>query len=160
MTDIQAALGLSQLKKNDRFRDVREKIAEAYHRAFSRNDQIILPVQNDVEKRSAWHLYVLRLRRELEGTARKKEAGERAETVAEKRRRIYNALYELGLGVNVHYIPVYLHPYYRQLGYQKGLCPVSEAVYESMITLPLFAKMTEQDADRVIQATIQVMGAV
>ena len=73
------------------------------------------------------------------------------------RTEIFNALQKENIGVNVHYIPVYLHPYYQKLGYSKGLCPIAERVYEEIITLPLFPKMDERDVKDVIRGVEKVL---
>lgn len=142
LTDIQAALGLSQLDKLDRFLLLRRKYAEDYTRAFTEMDEVIVPAVAPYAE-SAWHLYVLQFRPErLEGT----------------RRFWFEALRAENIGVHVHYIPVHLHPYYRRtFGYGPGLCPVAEAWYERVVTLPLFPKMTEEDAASVIQAVRKVV---
>lgn len=134
MTDLQAALGISQLKKIDMFISKRRKIAEQYNRAFSALDLVEIPAQLSGSN-SSWHLYILKLKIE------KLKLG---------RATIFNALHNANLGVNVHYIPVYYHPYYQRLGYKKGLCPVAENLYERIITLPLFPKMTVRDVEYVI----------
>ena len=141
LTDLQAALGLSQLKKLDRFIQRRREIAAAYNEAFKDFPYIVTPYQSP-DGLSGWHLYVIRLRLDrLNGT----------------RREIYRALQTEGLGVNVHYIPVYYHPYYQRLGYRKGLCPVAEKIYEEIITLPLFPAMTDTDVNYIIQTVIDVV---
>ena len=73
------------------------------------------------------------------------------------RRQVFEKLNERGIGVNVHYIPVYYHPYYRQLGYNKGLCPRAEELYESIITLPLFPRMEKEDVEYVISNVKEVI---
>ena len=75
------------------------------------------------------------------------------------RREVFAALRAENIGVNVHYIPVYWHPYYRQLGYAHGLCPVAEAAYETLISLPMFASMTDQDVTDTITAVRKVLEA-
>ncbi|OGF63356.1 UDP-4-amino-4,6-dideoxy-N-acetyl-beta-L-altrosamine transaminase [Candidatus Giovannonibacteria bacterium RIFCSPHIGHO2_01_FULL_45_33] len=132
MTDIQAALGVSQLKKLDKFIEARKKIAVRYGEAFAGNKNLILPKEYEGAS-SSWHLYPLRL----------KDAGKRAE--------IFKKLRDAGIGVQVHYIPVYLHPYYQKLGYKAGLCPKAEVFYESEISIPIFPDLTEKDQDFVIQ---------
>lgn len=141
MTDIQAALGMSQLKKLDRFLQIRRKYAHLYNEAFSGIEGLKLPVHTD-EALSSWHLYILRLD---------------LKQFKASRREIYEALLKENIGVNVHYIPVYYHPYYQQLGYCKGLCPRAEALYEEMITLPLFPAMTLRDVRDVIQGVEKVI---
>jgi dTDP-4-amino-4,6-dideoxygalactose transaminase len=73
------------------------------------------------------------------------------------RKEIFESLIAENIGVNVHYIPVYYHPYYRDLGYEKGLCPYAEKLYDEIITLPLFPKMMDEDVEDVIQAIIKVI---
>lgn len=141
MTDIQAALGISQMKKIDRFIARRREIAAKYNEGFANCDLLTTPGQ-DHAARSSWHLYVIKL--ELERL--KVDRGE-----------IFKALRAERLGVNVHYIPVYYHPYYQQLGYQQGLCPVAEDLYQRIITLPLFPGMNDQDVDSVIKIVNKVL---
>lgn len=141
MTDFQAALGTSQLKKLPAFLQSRREFAQRYTEAFGELEGVIAPWQNP-EGDSAWHLYVLRLE------PAKLNAG---------RDTIFQELWNQGIGVNVHYIPVYLHPYYQQLGYKKGLCPIAEQFYESIITLPLFPGLSEADVERVIETVKTVV---
>ncbi|WP_071393413.1 UDP-4-amino-4,6-dideoxy-N-acetyl-beta-L-altrosamine transaminase [Bacillus tuaregi] len=141
LTDIQAALGLSQLKKLDAFIERRKKYRTMYDEAFQGLQAITLPFQ-DSNRCSSWHLYVIRLQLDqLSGT----------------REDIFNRLRQENIGVNVHYIPVYYLPYYQSLGYPKGLCPKAEKLYEEIITLPLFPAMTEKDVHDVIQAVKKVI---
>lgn len=141
LTDIQAALASSQLKKADKFLALRMNYASMYNEAFKRTSGITIPFQQ-MNGQSSWHLYVLRL--ELE-----KLTGNRKE--------ILRALTNKNIGVNVHYIPVYLLPYYQELGYKQGLCPKAENLYEQVITLPLFPAMTEDDVNDVIEAVKEVI---
>jgi UDP-4-amino-4,6-dideoxy-N-acetyl-beta-L-altrosamine transaminase len=141
LTDIQAALGISQIKKLNKFVEIRRNIAGQYNKAFKNIEGLITPYQ-DAESSSAWHLYVVQL--ELE----KLDIG---------RKDIYDMLKECGIIPNVHYIPVYYHPYYRELGYMKGLCPKAELLYERMLTLPLYAKMDQSDVDYVIDKTSSIV---
>ena len=129
LTDFQSALGMSQLKKLDQFVARRREIVARYQAAF-KNVPGLATIQGKTDCRSAWHIYPI--------------------MVKGNRRKIFDALRAKGLGVNVHYIPVYWQPYYSQLGYQKGLCPRSEAYYESTITLPLYPKMSDQEVETVI----------
>jgi perosamine synthetase len=141
MTDFQAALGISQMNKLDRFNERRRKIASRYDAAFQNIKSIVIPQQlSNIE--SSWHLYVIRLI---------------PERLCVDRKKIYEALQAENIGVNVHYRPVYTHLYYQQLGYQKGICPIAEKCYEQMITLPLFPAMTEQDIQDVIHAVRKVL---
>jgi perosamine synthetase len=142
LTDLQCALGLAQLGKLDGFLARREAIAARYHRELRRLPGLALPaVAPDV--RHAWHLYPVLL--ELE------------QLVAD-RRTVFAALRAEGIGVNVHYIPVYWHPYYRRLGYEKGLCPRAEAAYERLLSLPMFPAMSDHDVDDVVTAVRKVLG--
>lgn len=139
MTDIQAALGLSQLKRLDAYVDRRNELAERYGSALCR-----LPLQLPTvrpENRSAFHLYVVRL----------------MESTAESHRQIFEALHERRIGVNLHYMAVHLQPYYRALGFAPGTFSEAEAYAESAITLPLYPTLTDHDQDRVITALIEVL---
>ena len=141
ITDIQAALGVSQLKKLDGFISQRIHIASMYNEAFNDMEQLFLPYQ-DESCESAWHLYIIRL------NLAKLKVG---------RKEIFEALKKENIGVNVHYIPVYYHPYYQELGYEKGLCPKTERLYEEIITLPLFSQMSVSDQTDVIKAVKKVI---
>lgn len=141
LTDIQCALGISQLRKIDQFIQRRRDLASKYNRYLSQIDGVITPYEAEFSN-SSWHLYVIQI--ELE----KFKVG---------RKEIFEALKAENIGVNVHYIPVYYHPYYQKLGYQKGLCPQAERLYERMITLPLFAKMTDHDVEDVVNALDKVL---
>ncbi|QQY79132.1 UDP-4-amino-4,6-dideoxy-N-acetyl-beta-L-altrosamine transaminase [Keratinibaculum paraultunense] len=141
ITDIQCALGISQLNKIDKFLRRRREIAEKYNEYLKDIDGIVLPYQEEYIK-SSWHLYVIQL--ELE----KFKVG---------RREIFEALQAENIGVNVHYIPVYYHPYYQKLGYKKGLCPNAEKLYERIITIPLYPKMTDKDVKDVVEALDKVL---
>jgi perosamine synthetase len=136
MTDIQAALGTSQLKKIDKFIELRRKYVAMYNEAFKDMDEIITPFQHE-DGQSSWHLYIIRLK---------------LDKLTASRREIFEALQQQNIGVNVHYIPVHFQPYYQQLGYKKGICPNAEKLYEEMITLPLFPAMSEKDVNDVIKA--------
>ncbi|MGM7681444.1 UDP-4-amino-4,6-dideoxy-N-acetyl-beta-L-altrosamine transaminase [Cytobacillus sp. Hm23] len=141
MTDIQAALGISQLKKIDSFISRRKAIVGKYNNAFHKLNQLILPYEKN-DRLSSYHLYVIKLDlHKLYGA----------------RKEIYEALINENIGVNVHYIPVYLQPYYEKLGYPRGLCPVAEKFYGDAITLPLFPKMTDEDVESVIKAVQKVI---
>lgn len=133
LSDIHAALGASQLQRLSEFVRQRQQLAAMYIERLREVEAIDLPhVEADVEP--SWHLFVVRVRD------------------ATRRRRVFEHLRSAGLGVQVHYIPVYWHPYYRSLGYRKGLCPVAEDFYRRAISLPLFPRMTEVDVDRVVDA--------
>jgi len=136
MTDIQAALGISQLKKLEKFVQLRREYVQIYNEAFEEMEEIITPHQHH-DGESSWHLYIIRLN---------------LDKLTGSRKEIFEALQQQNIGVNVHYIPVHFQPYYRQLGYKKGICPNAERLYEEIITLPLFPAMSEEDVQDVIQA--------
>ncbi|RAN89094.1 UDP-4-amino-4,6-dideoxy-N-acetyl-beta-L-altrosamine transaminase [Bacillus sp. SRB_28] len=141
LTDIQASLGLSQLSKLDSFIKIRKKYVDIYNKEFSCLSEIIIPKQL-LQTDSSWHLYIIRINTKL---------------LKCNRKEIYEALQKENIGVNVHYIPVHLQPFYQKLGYEKGICPQAENVYEEIITLPLFPKMTEADVWDVIKAVRKVL---
>ncbi len=141
MTDIQAALGVSQMERLPLFVDRRTEYASIYNEAFKDVEGVITPYQIQ-GVHSSWHLYVIRL--ELE-------------KFSATRRQIFDALRAENIGVHVHYIPVHLQPYYQQLGYRKGLCPVAETCYEEFLTLPLYPKMTVDDINDVIRGVRKVL---
>jgi len=141
ITDIQCGLGISQLNKIDKFVERRKKIAFKYNKAFNDLDGIIVPYQ-DKDCNSSWHLYIIKL-------DYKKLSVDRKKIFEEFRRR--------QIGVNVHYIPIYYFPYYKELGYKKGICPNAESYYENIITLPLFPQMSNDDVATVINTTINII---
>lgn len=141
ITDIQCALGISQMDKIDKFLKRRRQIVKIYNEAFKDLKEIITPYEEDFSN-SGWHIYVIRLK---------------LDTFKVGRKEIFEALQKENIGVNVHYLPVYLHPYYKNLGYKKGLCKEAEKAYESMITLPLFPKMLDEDVKDVITAVNKVI---
>lgn len=133
MTDIQAALGMSQLKKLDSFVERRREIADFYNKAFRDNPYFDIPFKKDYDCPS-YHLYPIRLK----------------DKYRDKKREIFSKLREKGLGVQVHYIPVYWQPYYKVLGYKKGLCPVAEDFYRREISIPIYPAMTTENVNHVI----------
>jgi UDP-4-amino-4,6-dideoxy-N-acetyl-beta-L-altrosamine transaminase len=141
LTDIACALGLSQLRKLDENLSRRRKIADLYNAGLRDVPGLILPtVKNDVIP--AWHLYPMRF------DTSKFRVG---------RGEIFAALRAENIGVNVHYIPVHTHPYYRRsFGYEGGEYPVAEAAYETLISLPMFHSMSDEDGQDVIQAVEKV----
>lgn len=143
LSDIASAMGISQLKKLSENIARRRAIVDWYGEAFSDTPGLILPIEEPSMK-SAWHLYPLRF------DLSKFAAG---------RKEIFRALRAENILVNVHYIPVHLHPYYRQrFGYKGGEYPVAESIYDSLVTIPLFHSMTKQDAEDVISAVKKVAG--
>ena len=139
MTDIQAALGTSQLKKLDGFTERRREIASRYDELFRGNPYFDIPVQRSYA-RSSHHLYPIRLR----------------DAYKENKKVIFSRLKEKGLGVQVHYIPVYLQPYYQHLGFKQGLCPFAEDFYEREISIPIYQGMSDADADKVAHRLLSV----
>ncbi len=141
LTDIACALGLSQLERLDANLARRREIAAQYAAAFRDWPEIVVPaVRQDVNP--AWHLYPIRLKLEMLTVGR----GE-----------IFRALRAENIGVNVHYIPVHRHPYYRERFKSNESYPVAEDAYERLISLPMFHAMTEQDVEDVIQAVQRVV---
>lgn len=144
LTDIQCALGISQLPKLPGWICRRQAIAQRYDGAFAHIPSV-RPLAVRPEVSHAYHLYVIRL--ELE-------------RLRVDRAAVFSALRAEGIGVNVHYIPVHLHPYYRRtFGTAPGDCPVAEAAYERILSLPIFPTMTDEDSDDVIRAVGKVTEA-
>lgn len=142
LTDIQCALGLSQLGKLRGWVERRQAIAARYDTAFAELPAV-RPLAVRPEATHAYHLYMVRF-----DLARLKA----------DRATIFQAMRAEGIGVNVHYIPVHLHPFYQQrFGTGPGLCPVAEAAYEELITLPIFPTMSDQDAQDVVAAVGKVI---
>lgn len=144
MTDLQCALGISQLRKLPGWIAYRQEIARRYDVAFAETPAVDpLRVRDDVVH--AYHLYIIQLNLD------QLEVG---------RASVFAALRAEGIGVNVHYIPVHLHPFYRRrFATRPGLCPVAEAAYERIISLPIFPQMIDADIDEVISATHKVVEA-
>lgn len=141
MTDIQAALIISQLNKLELFAKRRKEIVARYNEAFAKLPEII--VQEEIpESDTTRHLYILRL------NSKKLRIG---------RREFYDAMAAENVCCNVHYIPVYRHPYYQELGYEKGLCPKAEKLYEEMMSLPLYYSMSDKDVEDVIVAVTKLV---
>ena len=143
LPDINCALGLAQMSKLDRWLARRRKIASRYTEAFAAMPEVDVP-RVLPEANPAWHLYVVELNLERLQVGRKE---------------VFAALRAENIGVNVHYIPVYWHPYYQALGYKRGLCPVAETVYERLISLPMFPAMTDKEVSDVIMAVSKVISA-
>lgn len=133
MTDIQAALGISQLKKLDSFVERRREITDVYNKAFGDNPYFDIPFEKAYAY-SSYHLYPIRLK----------------DKYRDKKREIFSKLREKRLGVQVHYIPVYWQPYYQRIGYQKGLCPLAEDFYQREISIPIYPVMTDENVNYVI----------
>ena len=142
ITDVQCALGISQMKKLNRFAEHRRKLANQYDKEFANNLNIITPYQHP-DCLSSYHLYMIQV-------------------PAQIRKAVFERLRGVGIGVNVHYIPVYKHPYYQSHGYEQVCCPNAEIFYAGAITLPLFANMTEEqigyvteNVQRIVEMEIQ-----
>jgi UDP-4-amino-4,6-dideoxy-N-acetyl-beta-L-altrosamine transaminase len=131
LTDVHAALGASQLARLDQFVS-RRKALVARYRELLTGLPVILPAADD-HCDSAWHLYVVQLREH-------------------DRLTVYDRLRAAGVGVNVHYIPVHIQPYYRELGFHEGAFPQSELYYSRALSLPMFPAMTDQEQDHVVAA--------
>lgn len=140
MTDIQAALGTSQLARLDPFIARRRELAARYNTLLERLP-VTRPWQHP-DTNSAWHLYVIRLHRN---------------EIRLSRRQVFDSLRAAGIGVNVHYIPVHTQPYYRGLGFETGMFPEAESYYEDAITLPLFSRMTNDEQDTVVAALEDIL---
>lgn len=141
MTDMQAALLISQLEKLPMFSKRRKEIVARYNEAFSRIPE--LTVQQELEgSDSTRHLYILRIK---------------PEKLRIDRRGFFDALAAENIMCNVHYIPIYLQPYYQEMGYPKGLCPRAEKLYSEMMSLPLYYAMTDQDVEDVITAVQKIV---
>ena len=141
MTDFQAALLLSQLKKLPVFEQRRKEIRKRYNEAFGKMPELIL--QKEIpESDTTWHLYVLHLN---------------LENLNCDRRQFFDALYAENTCPQVHYLPVYWHSYYEKLGYQKGLCPNAEKYYNEVMSIPLYYGLTDDDVEDVIHAVKKVV---
>lgn len=142
MTDIQAALGLHQLRRLEGFQRRRGEVVRAYNDAFSGCEALELPVER-AEVEHAWHLYVLRLR---------------PEALTIDRDQFIRELESRNIGTSVHFIPVHLHPYYRdKYGYAAGDFPVAYENYRRLLSLPLSPRLTNEDLADVIEAVLQVV---
>jgi perosamine synthetase len=142
LTDIACALGLRQLGKLESNLKRRRQIAARYVDGMTGLAGLVLPTVKECVS-PAWHLYPVRLD---------------PASLSANRSEIFQALRAENIGVNVHYIPVHLHPYYREnFGYQAGDFPIAEAAYECLISLPMFHGMSDRDVSDVIVAVRKVM---
>ena len=140
MTDIQAALLISQLDKLPLFKQRRKEIVARYNEAFDRLPMLF--VQKEIpESDTTRHLYILRIV---------------PERLTIDRKQFFEALAAENVCCNVHYIPTYYFPYYEKLGYKKGLCPNAEKLYEEILSLPLYYAMTDADVESVIEAVTKI----
>lgn len=140
MTDLQAALGLSQMQRLDEFVTKRHTIAKRYDQYLA-HLPVITPWQHE-DSYSGLHLYVIRLK---------------LEKIGETHREVFEGMRAAGIGVNLHYIPVYRQPYYEGLGFKAGYCPEAEQYYAKAISLPMYPGLTEGQQDKVIEALQQAI---
>jgi UDP-4-amino-4,6-dideoxy-N-acetyl-beta-L-altrosamine transaminase len=140
MTDVQAALGLSQLGKLDEFIARRRELAQRYDQLLA-NFPVVTPWQ-DPEGLSAWHLYVIRLQ---------------LDKISQNHEQVFVALREKGIGVNLHYIPVNNQPWYQKLGFKTGQFPNAEQYYREAITLPIFSAMTNDELNEVVTSLQEIL---
>jgi UDP-4-amino-4,6-dideoxy-N-acetyl-beta-L-altrosamine transaminase len=140
ITDIQAALGLSQLTRLHAFVTRRRALAARYAELLADLPLTLPSAQQDAE--SAWHLYPVRVQ---------------LDALHSDQAQIFSALRAAGIGVNLHYIPVHLQPFYRQLGFADGDFPEAERYYRQAISLPLYPDMTDEQQEQVVQALISVL---
>ena len=139
MTELQAALGLSQMKRLNSFVKKRRAIAKRYHKLLASVPGLIMPPPDSIDKEGAWHLYPIRV----------KEAGRRNE--------VLDGLRSRGIWAHVHHIPVHRHLYYERLGYKEGLCPNAEAFSAAEISIPIFPTMTTKEQDTVVKALKEIL---
>jgi dTDP-4-amino-4,6-dideoxygalactose transaminase len=143
MTDIQAALGSSQMTRLEAFSKRRREIADLYDQALA--GLPLKPLSRDPRGVSAWHLYMIRLDSEVIRPA--------------TRASVFERMRHQGIGVNVHYIPVHLQPDYQRLGFKEGMFPEAERYYQECLTLPMFPAMKDEDVFRVCESLEQAVGA-
>lgn len=141
ITDFQAALIVSQMKKLDKFAARRKEIVNKYNEAFEKLPEII--VQKEIpESDTCRHLYIIRLDLDKLNCTRKE---------------FFDAMSAENVQCQIHYVPVYWFPYYQHLGYEKGLCPNAEKMYKGIMSIPLYPKMTDQDVKDVIHAVTKIV---
>jgi dTDP-4-amino-4,6-dideoxygalactose transaminase len=140
MTDIQAALGTSQMRRLDEFVDRRRYLADRYMKTL-RDMPLILPWQSP-DSYSAWHLYVIRIA---------------SEKIEKSHLQVFRELRSAGINVNLHYIPVHTQPYYRRLGFQWGDFPQAEKYYREAISIPLYYALTDGEQDFVVETMRRIL---
>lgn len=144
LPDTAAAIGVHQLAKADRFWEARRAVVARYHEALADIPGIRLPFERP-DARHSWHLYVIRVNERIAGIGRN---------------AVIDGLKAQEIGTSVHYLPLHLHPYYRETyGYRKGHLPVAEAIYEEIVSLPIFPGMTEAETARVCAALHAIVPA-
>lgn len=134
MTDIQSALGISQMNRLDEFVERRHIIADKYNKNLS---ELFFnkPFQHE-DSYSAYHLYVIRLK---------------IDKISKTQNQVYKDLHNAGIAVNLHYIPVYRHPYYEKLGFREGYCPEAESYFNEALSIPMYPALSNEQQDRVIE---------
>jgi dTDP-4-amino-4,6-dideoxygalactose transaminase len=142
MTDIQAALGVSQMTRLDEFVTKRHVIAQRYDQLLSKLP-VLTPYQYE-DGYSGYHLYVIRLK---------------LNEINKTQRQVYDTIYAAGVLVNLHYIPVYRQPYYERMGFTVGYCPQAEQYYAEAISIPLYPGLTETQQDQVVALIRKAVGA-
>jgi dTDP-4-amino-4,6-dideoxygalactose transaminase len=140
MNDIEAALGISQLKKAEKILNKRTRLANWYYNNLD-NLPIILPKQNK-NVQSSWHLFIVKL--------------QRTEHILNKT-EVFRKLHNLGIGVNLHYIPVYRHPVFSKMGFSRGYCKEAEKYFKAAISLPIFYTMTEDECQTILRCLNNVL---
>jgi len=140
MTDIQAALGLSQLNRLDHFVERRHQIAAQYDDLL-RDFKLTTPYQS-VDTYSSYHLYIVRID---------------LSSIQKSNKQIYQAMHSEGVLVNLHYIPVYLHPFYERIGFKRGYCPEAEAYYLEALSIPMYSDLTDHQQARVVTVLSEVI---
>jgi dTDP-4-amino-4,6-dideoxygalactose transaminase len=143
LTDIASAIGLVQLRKSQLFQSRRESIAMQYHAAFHEHPALQIPLQRHLNELNAWHLYVLRLNLDL---------------ISIDRNQFIQEMCNRGVGCSVHFIPLHLHPYWRdRYGLNSDLFPVATREYERVVSIPLYPSMTDESVQRVIQVILHIL---
>ncbi len=137
ITDLQCALGLSQLNRLNDLVAKRHEVLEKYKALFASDSRVTVPFQSDYSY-SGLHLYPIKVDKE-------------------RRLEIFKHLRKENVGVNVHYIPVHLQPFYQQMGFEKGYCPVAEEYYESAISLPMYPDLTDEQIEYVVAKVLEVL---
>lgn len=138
--DILCSLGITQLAKLDEFKTRRQLLVNIYNDRFKEYSHLLEPV--NLDKDACHHIYVIKLK---------------LENLQLTRDELYKKLSYIGIKTNVHYLPIYLHTYYQNLGYNRGLCPNAEELYERILTLPLFPNLTEIQLDYICENVIKIL---
>lgn len=141
MTDIHAALGSAQMNRLDDFIEKRHAVADFYFKSNLKNLPVVLPYQ-DSDTKSAYHLFILKLK---------------LDDLKLGHKEIFIELRNAGIGVNLHYIPVYLQPYYSRLGFKPGYCPEAESYYKSAISIPMYSALNQQSKELVVEKFTSIL---